>query len=177
MPSLVNSTVSHYEILAELGRGGMGIVYKARDVRLDRLAALKFLAPQWTQDKLAKERFVREAQSAAATEHTNICNVYEIDETDDGQLFIAMAYYEGQTLKQIIAEGPVDLGDALLFAAQTAEGLGRAHEKGVVHRDVKPGNIIVVENKTVKVLDFGIAKLSGSAELTQTGSTVGTVAY
>ncbi len=177
MQTLVNTTVSHYEILAELGRGGMGVVYKARDIRLDRFAALKFLSPQYTQNGVAKERFIREAQSAAATEHTNICNIYEIDETPEGQIFIAMAFYEGSTVKQLIQRGRVPLGDALDYAAQVAEGLERAHRKGIVHRDIKPANVIVTADKTAKILDFGIAKLAGVSEITRSGDTVGTLSY
>jgi tetratricopeptide (TPR) repeat protein len=173
---LIGSTVSHYEIIAKLGGGGMGVVYKARETRLGRIVALKFLPPQWSHDQSAKERFWREAQSASATNHPNICVIHTIDHTDDGRLFIVMAYYEGQTLKRKLEDGPLSLLDALDIACGVAEGLAKAHAQGVIHRDIKPGNLMVTEDG-VKVLDFGLAKFHDALQLTIPGSTVGTVAY
>src|SRR6185295_3240156 len=136
---LVGTAVAHYEVIAKLGGGGMGVVYTARDVRLGRLVALKFLPPQWSHDESAKQRFLREAQAASATSHRNICIIHDIAQTDDGQLFIVMAYYEGETLKQKLERGPLPAVEALQIAAEVAEGLAKAHAQGVVHRDVKPG--------------------------------------
>jgi tetratricopeptide (TPR) repeat protein len=173
---LIGETVSQYEVVAKLGGGGMGVVYKATDTKLGRPVALKFLPPQWSHDEGAKQRFVREAQAASATNHPNICVIHNIEQTADGRLFIVMAYYEGQTLKQKLEAGPLTLGDALEIAAEVAEGLAKAHAQGIVHRDVKPGNLIVTDDG-VKILDFGLAKFADSLQLTMPGSTVGTVAY
>ncbi len=174
--SLIGSTVSQYEVLAKLGGGGMGVVYRARDVKLGRMVALKFLPPQWTHDESAKQRFVREAQAASATNHRNICIIHNIEETRDGRLFIVMAYYEGETLKQKLERGPLPIAEAIEVATEIAEGLAKAHAQLVVHRDVKPGNIIVTEDG-VKILDFGLAKFADALQLTAPGSTVGTAAY
>src|SRR6185369_12524903 len=127
---LVGTTVSHYEVLGTLGGGGMGVVYTARDTRLGRLVALKFLPPQWSHDETSKQRFIREAQAASATDHRNICTIHDISATDDGQLFIVMAHYEGETLKQRLERGPLNVDDAIDIAAQVAEGLGKAHGQG-----------------------------------------------
>jgi eukaryotic-like serine/threonine-protein kinase len=155
----------------------MGVVYRARDTKLERTVALKFLPPQWSQDDAAKQRFLREAQAASATNHRNICIIHDIEQTEDGQLFIVMAYYEGQTLKQRLEQGALPVAEAIEIAAEIAEGLAKAHAQGVVHRDIKPGNIIVTEDG-VKILDFGLAKLADAAlKLTLEGSTLGTVAY
>jgi len=173
---LVGTAVAHYEVVAKLGGGGMGVVYTARDVRLGRLVALKFLPPQWSHDESAKQRFLREAQAASATHHRNICTIHDIETAADGQLFIVMAYYEGQTLKQKLEAGPLPIEEAVEIAAQVAEGLAKAHAEGVVHRDIKPGNLIIVEDD-VKILDFGLAKFANALQLTMEGSTLGTVAY
>jgi serine/threonine-protein kinase len=127
---LIDSVVAQYQILSRLGGGAMGIVYKARDLKLGRLVALKFLPPEWSHDEEAKQRFVREAQAASSTDHANICTVHDIQSTDDGRLFIVMAYYEGQTLKQRIAQGPLTIAEALTIATQVADGLARAHAAG-----------------------------------------------
>jgi len=174
---MIGKTISHYRILEELGRGGMGVVYKAEDTKLKRTVALKFLPPELTRDKEAKERFIHEAQAASALEHNNICNIHEIDETEDGQTFIVMACYEGETLKEMIKRGPLKIEKALDIATQVAKGLHEAHEKGIVHRDIKPGNIMVTEKGQAKIMDFGLAKLAGQVRVTKTGTTVGTVAY
>ncbi len=173
---LVGQTVSHYQILETLGGGGMGVVYKARDTKLDRTVALKFLPPYLSTDEEAKRRFIHEAKAASSLDHPNIGYIHEIGEADDGRLFIAMAYYAGETLKAKIARGALPVEEALGYAIQMAEGLGRAHEAGIVHRDVKPANVMVTERGRVKVMDFGIAKVS-DLNLTPPGSTVGTVAY
>jgi len=172
----VGRTVVHYEITAKLGGGGMGVVYKARDTKLGRPVALKFLPSQWSHDETAKQRFMREAQAASATDHPNICTIHSIESTDDGQLFIVMAYYEGQTLKQKLEAGAIGTDQALLIATQVAEGLARAHAQGVVHRDIKPGNLMIAEHG-IKILDFGLAKFADSLQLTIAGTTLGTAAY
>ncbi len=162
--------------LERLGGGGMGVVYRARDSMLDRTVALKFLSRQLGTDAEAKARFIAEAQAAAALEHPNICTIYEIDETRDGQLYMAMPYYEGETLKERIARGPLPVAHALAIALEVARGLGKAHERGIVHRDIKPANVVITTDGLVKILDFGIAKLGG-ANVTQPGALLGTVAY
>ena len=170
-------TVSHYRIVEKLGGGGMGIVYKAEDLRLKRMVALKFLPPEHTRDAEAKQRLVHEAQAASALDHVNICTVYEIDETPDGQLFLAMAYYAGETLKQRIGRGPLEIDEAIDVGIQVAQGLARAHESGIVHRDIKPANIMLAGRGEVKIVDFGLAKRPEQTGLTQTGTTLGTIAY
>jgi TolB-like protein/tetratricopeptide (TPR) repeat protein len=174
---MIGKSISHYKILEKLGEGGMGVVYKAEDTKLKRTVALKFLPPGSTRDPEAKERFVREAQAASALEHPNICNIHEIDETEDGQLFIAMACYEGESLREKIARGPLKLDEAVDIAAQVALGLSKAHENGIVHRDIKPANILITEDGSAKIVDFGLAKLLGEADLTAPGKTLGTVKY
>jgi len=155
----------------------MGVVYKAEDTRLKRTVALKFLPPELTRDPEAKQRFIHEAQASSALDHNNICTVYEIDETEAGQMFLAMANYEGETLKDKIHRGPLKLGEAVDTAIQIAQGLARAHEESIVHRDIKPANIIVTKRDVVKIVDFGLAKLTGRTKLTKTGTTLGTAAY
>jgi serine/threonine protein kinase/tetratricopeptide (TPR) repeat protein len=177
MATLDGETVSHYKILEKLGGGGMGVVYKAQDLKLDRPVALKFLPPDLTRDPEAKERFVHEAKAASALDHQNICVVHDIGETDDGQIFIVMALYEGETLKKRIERGPLKIEDALSIAIQVAQGLAKAHEHGIIHRDIKPANIMLTSDGVTKIVDFGLAKLSGRTILTRTGSTLGTAAY
>ena len=169
--------VGQYRIIEQLGAGGMGIVYKAHDTRLDRTVALKFLPPHLNSDETSKKRFIQEARAASALDHANICTIHDIDEDEDGKLYIVMSYYDGQTLKYVLDEGPVSVENAVLFGSQIAAGLARAHEAGIVHRDMKPANIMVTERGEIKILDFGIAKLSEGIDLTKTGSTVGTAAY
>lgn len=173
---MIDQTLPRYQLLNKLGQGGMGVVYKARDTRLDRLVALKFLPPHLSTDDQAKQRFIHEAKAASALDHVNICTIYDIGETDEGRLFIAMTCYEGETLKQKIARGALALGQAVDYALQIAEGLARAHEAGIIHRDVKPGNVMVTSRDRVKLLDFGLAKMA-DVKLTKTGATLGTVAY
>jgi len=174
---VIGRTVSHYLITRQLGAGGMGVVYEAEDTKLKRTVALKFLAPDSTRDPDAKARFVREAQAASALDHPNVCTIYEVDETDDGQLFLAMACYEGETLRERIARGPLPIEDAMDITRQVADGLAKTHEREIVHRDIKPANIFLTEDGLVKILDFGLAKLSNQTLLTRTGTTMGTVSY
>ena len=174
---MIGETISHYRILELLGAGGMGVVYKAEDSRLKRLVALKFLPIELTKDLEAKERLMQEAQAASALDHPNICTIHEIDETPDGRLFLALAYYDGETLKQRVARGPLPIGEAVDIASQAARAVLAAHEAGIVHRDIKSANILVTRRGEVKLLDFGLAKLAGQTALTRTGTTVGTVAY
>jgi serine/threonine protein kinase/predicted ATPase len=169
-------TVSHYEILEKLGGGGMGVVYKARDLRLERLVALKFLPQHLSADEEAKKRFLMEARAAAALDHPNICAIHESGETADGQLFLAMPCYEGETLKHRISQGRLPVDEALSIAVQVARGLAKAHERGIVHRDIKPANLMLTADGTVKIVDFGIVKLT-DVSLTRRGLTPGTVAY
>ncbi|MEJ2636744.1 MAG: protein kinase [Calditrichia bacterium] len=177
MTNLAGKTISHYRIVEQIGQGGMGVVYKAEDTKLKRTVALKFLPPDLTRDEEAKSRFIHEARAASALDHPNICSIHEINETDDGQLFIVMACYEGESLKDKIESGPLPAEEALDIAIQIATGLKKAHEKGIVHRDIKPANIFVTEEGKVKIIDFGLAKLSGFTILTKTGTTMGTIAY
>jgi serine/threonine-protein kinase len=174
--SLVGQRVSNYQIVAKLGAGGMGVVYKAIDIKLDRPVALKFLAVQ-AGDATHKERLLREARAASALDHVNIGTIYGIEETPEGQLFIVMAYYEGETLFHRIRRGPLPPASAIAIAVQMAHGLAAAHAKGIIHRDIKPSNVLITPQNVVKVVDFGLAKLPGGESLTQTGSTVGTAAY
>ena len=173
---MVRKTISHYKILSELGQGGMGVVYKAEDTKLRRTVALKFLRSDLIEDPEHRERFLREAQAAAALDHPNICTVYEIDEVD-GQTFIAMACLEGQTIKDKLKDRPLKLDEALDIAIQTATGLQAAHEKGVVHRDIKGANLMVTAEGQVKIMDFGLAQLAERSQLTKTATILGTPAY
>ncbi len=177
MGSMIGKTISHYKILEKLGSGGRGVVYKAKDTKLKRIVALKFLPPELTRDQAAKQRFINEAQAASALDHPNICNIHEIDETEDGQLFICMSCYEGETLKKRIDKGSLKMEEAVNVAIQVAQGLTKAHKQGIVHRDIKPANIFITEDGQVKILDFGLAKLAGQTSITKIGATVGTVAY
>jgi TolB-like protein/Tfp pilus assembly protein PilF/predicted Ser/Thr protein kinase len=165
-----------YEIIKELGRGGMGIVYQAKDSKLQRIVALKFLPSEWTYDLSAKERFVREAQAAAALDHPNICTVHEIDEAE-GRMFISMAFVEGESLRSRMERGLVRSDEALGIAIQVAEGLREAHKKGIIHRDIKSANIMVTEKAQAKIMDFGLARIRGGPLLTKEGTTMGTIAY
>ncbi len=174
---MIGKTISHYNILEKIGSGGMGIVYKAMDIKLDRLVALKFLPQQFSFNDEEKKRFIHEAKAAAALDHPNICSIYEIDETDDGQMYIVMGYYVGETLKDKIASGPLPIARAIDITIQIAEGLNKAHQKDIVHRDIKSNNIIITGEGVVKILDFGLAKLKGVTKLTKEGTTLGTVAY
>ena len=185
----MDQIVSHYRIQGKLGEGGMGVVYKAEDIRLGRLVALKFLPENSAVDPRALERFKREARTASALDHPNICTIYEIDE-DKGRPFIAMQLLEGQTLRDRIGVQPVPLGTLLDWGLQISDALQAAHAKGIMHRDIKPANIFITTREQAKILDFGLAKLtlpdlassndltmSRSGPLTHTGAAIGTVAY
>jgi len=174
---MIGTTISHYRILEKLGEGGMGVVYKAEDTKLGRAVALKFLPPELTRDNEAKKRFAQEARAASALDHPNICNIHEIDETNDGQMFIVMACYEGESLKAKIERGPLKLDVILDIAVQIAQGLAKAHEQRIIHRDIKPANVLITKDGLVKIVDFGIAKLGGQTKLTRTGTTPGTASY
>ncbi len=174
---MLGQTISHYRIVETLGEGGMGVVYKAQDLKLDRQVALKFLPTHLSSDEEVKKRFIREARAASALDHPNVCPIHEIDETEDGRMFIAMAYCEGESIRQMLSRGPLEPAAAMDYARQVAEGLARAHEKGIVHRDVKPANIIVSGDGVARIVDFGLAKLAGESRVTRTGSTLGTAAY
>ncbi len=190
MGAVENQQVGPYRLVGEIAKGGMGIVVKAHDERLGRDVALKFLPPSLRADPRLEARFRSEARAASALDHPNIYTIYDIGETEDGDLYIAMAYYRGETLAQRIAAGLLPVAEAVEIARQVARGLGRAHEANIIHRDVKPANLMLTEttdssfNLTldyarpdrVKVVDFGIAKLEGS-QLTQTGGVGGTLAY
>jgi serine/threonine protein kinase len=181
---MIGKIISHYRIIKELGRGGMGVVYKAEDTKLKRIVALKFLPLELTRDPEAKERFILEARAASALDHQNICTIHEINETQpadgepgEGQLFIVMTCYKGKTLKEKIKDKRLKIKEVIDIAGQIAQGLANAHAKGIVHRDIKPANIFITDEGVVKILDFGLAKLAGPTKLTKTGTTVGTVSY
>ena len=173
---LLGQTIAHFRILEQLGSGGMGRVYKAVDLRLDRRVALKLLPSSMHADDDAKRRFAHEARAASALDHPNICAIHEIGETDAGQLFIAMAYCEGETLKRKIAAGPLPVAAILEYVAQLAQALQNAHDAGIVHRDVKPANVMVTDSGALRIVDFGLAKMAGS-DVTREGITIGTLAY
>ena len=173
----VGRVVSHYRVVEMIGSGGMGVVYKAEDSKLRRTVALKFLPPHLMLDDRANQRFMQEAHAASALDHPNICTIFDIDRTDDGQLFIAMAHYDGTSVERLIANGPVPLGDVADVGVQVLRGLQAAHEAGIIHRDIKPANLIVSQRGLVKILDFGLAKLRGESGLTRAGAKIGTVSY
>ena len=177
--SVIGEVVSHYRIVEELGSGGMGTVYKAEDTRLKRTVALKFLASDQFRDKDAKARFLSEAQAAAALNHPNICGVYEIEEVED-RLFMVLPFLEGESLDKRIEQGPLPIPDLLNVSLQVAQALQEAHSKGIVHRDVKPGNVMVQQKGQLLhcvLMDFGLARLSQGTRLTRAGSQLGTAAY
>ncbi|HET9952509.1 MAG TPA: protein kinase [Candidatus Eisenbacteria bacterium] len=167
--------ISHYEVHELLGSGGMGEVYRATDLRLGRRVALKFLRPE--ADAATRQRMIHEARAASLLDHPNICTIFEVDETPQGEVFIAMAYYEGQTLDRLLAREPLPVGRALSIAIQTGRGLAAAHEELIVHLDVKPANLMIARGETVKILDFGVARRMGDTTATDDTSLAGTFAY
>ena len=171
---MIGQVISHYKILEKLGEGGMGVVYKAQDTKLDRFVALKFLPPHLAASEQDKARFVQEAKAAAALNHPNVCSIIDIQE-HDGQMFIVMEFVDGQTLQE--KKSSLTQKQAIDYGIQIAEGLAAAHEKGIVHRDIKPENIMIRKDGIVQVMDFGLAKLAGVSRLTKLGSTVGTLGY
>jgi eukaryotic-like serine/threonine-protein kinase len=171
---MLGKTISHYQILEKLGEGGMGVVFKAHDTKLDRTVALKFLPP--TGGEKEKSRLIREARAVAQLDHPNICTVYEIGDSE-GIPYIAMAYIEGETLKDRIENGPLAMNEIIDYTRQIARGLQSAHRKHITHRDIKSANIMITPDGQIKIMDFGLAKLAGRTQLTQEGSTAGTVMY
>ncbi|MCI0698144.1 serine/threonine-protein kinase [candidate division KSB1 bacterium] len=174
---MIGQIISHYKILEKLGAGGMGVVYKAQDLKLDRFVALKFLPPDLSVNEEEKQRFIHEAKAASALDHPNICNIHEIDETKDGQIFICMAHYEGETLQKKVSSNQLSVNSVIDIAIKIAQGLAAVHAHGIVHRDIKPANIIVTNDGAVKIVDFGIAKLAGATRIPTTGTTIGTPMY
>ena len=173
----VGTVVGGYRIIESLGGGGMGVLVKAEDPEQGHVMALKFLSPKLLRDASAKERFRREAQAATALDHPSICTIHGIGETEDGRLYIVMPFYEGETLRQKISRGPMAIAEAVEIARQTTAGLSAAHARGILHRDVKPPNILITREGRVKLLDFGLAKMAGESTLTGTGAALGTPGY
>ena len=173
---MIGKTILHYKILEKLGEGGMGVVYKAEDTNLKREVAIKFLPRQIASQKEEKERFKVEAQAAASLNHPNIATIYSIEEADD-EAFIVMEFIDGRELKDKIAEGPVKINESIEIAKKITDGLKAAHSKGIVHRDIKSSNIMITSDGKVKVMDFGLAKVTGSGLMTKVGTTMGTAAY
>src|SRR3972149_887717 len=173
---MIGREIGHYKILDKLGEGGMGVVYKALDTKLDRPVALKFLPPHLSSSPEEKERFLHEAKAASALSHPNITVIHEINESE-GQVYIAMEYVEGKTLKKLAESKELSLRKALDLAIQACDGLAAAHKKEIIHRDIKSENLMLTKEGQVKIMDFGLAKVKGATKLTKAGSTLGTTAY
>jgi len=173
----IGERIGNYQIEDLVGSGGMGVVYKARDLRLDRTVALKFLPHDWAVGEREKERFLQEAKSASALDHANVGVIHGLEETGDGQLFIVMAFYEGETLAKKIRTGPLGVAQALNIAMQMARGLAEAHAKNIIHRDIKPSNVIITSQGVAKIVDFGLARVVTSASMTQSGGVSGSAGY
>ncbi|MEE9168338.1 MAG: serine/threonine-protein kinase, partial [bacterium] len=173
---MIGKQISHYKILSKLGEGGMGVVYKAEDTKLNRTVALKFLPTNKLGTGEEKQRFEQEAKAAAQLNHTNIATIYEINE-HGGETFIAMEYIEGETISDMVRKRPLKIKDAIKVAKQIADGLHSAHEQGIVHRDIKSANIMVTSKGVVKIMDFGLAKMSRATMVTKAGTTLGTISY
>ena len=174
---MLGRTVGHYRITGRLGGGGMGVVYRAEDVQLGRTVALKFLPPELTRDPEAKHRFEREARAASKLDHPNICTIYDFGSEADGQMYLAMACYDGESLASRIERERLSLDEAIRIVEQIARGLGKAHASGIVHRDIKPANVMVTSDGVVKILDFGLAKISLASNITKSHTSLGTAAY
>src|ERR1700730_10950138 len=174
---MIGQTISHYRIIEKIGAGGMGVVYKALDLKLERTVALKFLPNDFAVSARDKENLLREARAASALDHPNIGVIHEIEESDDHQLFIVMGYYEGETLAQKLSRGLIPVPESLDLAAQIARGLSAAHSRDIVHRDIKPSNIIITKDNVAKIVDFGLARVVASISSTQSISSTGTLPY
>ena len=168
--------VSHYRLVEKIGAGGMGEVYLAEDTQLDRKVALKFLPTHLSQDEAARARFAREAKASAKLDHPNIVQIFEVGEFQ-GRPFFAMAHIKGKSLREVIKQGKLSIADAIRYTMQICDGLNNAHSEGIVHRDIKPANIIIDKDNRLRILDFGLATVTGEEKLTKTGSTLGTVGY
>jgi serine/threonine protein kinase len=173
---MIGKTITHYHIIEKLGEGGMGVVYKARDDKLERLVALKLLSQEFTVDPDAKKRLIREAKTTARLNHINICTIYEIDEAEN-QLFIAMEFIEGESLQEKYGNRSLSIEESFAIISQIISGLSHAHKLGIFHRDIKPTNILITHDGIVKIVDFGIAKLKGQTQYTQAGKILGTIDY
>jgi serine/threonine protein kinase len=174
---VIGYTISNYKIIEKLGQGSMGVVYLAVDVRLKRKVALKFLPQHLQADEESNKRFIHEAQAASALDNNHIYTIHEIGETDEGQLFIVMTHYEGETLRNRIARGPLPIAKALDIVCQVTEGIAKAHRQGIIHRDIKPANIMITTDGVAKILDFGLAKMKLQTHLTKPGVSLGTITY
>jgi len=174
---MIGQTIAHYRITEKLGAGGMGVVYKATDLKLERTVALKFLPHDSTINEQEKERLRREARAASSLDHANIGAIYGLEESSDGQIFIVMAYYDGETLAHKISRGLLPVSESVNIAMQIANGLAAAHARNIVHRDVKPSNVIVTKDGGLKIVDFGLARIAATASATQSITTTGTLPY
>jgi len=174
---MFGKNISHYKLIEKLGEGGMGVIYKAEDIKLKRIVALKILPESFTKDEELRRRFIYEAEHASSLQHPNICTIHEIDETEDGQYFIAMDYYEGETLKSKISKEKLSFDEIIIITTQIAEGLNKAHKKGIIHRDIKPANIFITKEGVIKIIDFGLSKKVDQTQFTRIWMKFGTTDY